>query len=118
MMVKALARISMTNVAYVCLLLGFAALGGFVYALAVGSDRAAILGGSLVVLFSAAVVGFRRGARKVAQCDESGNPVDGANVWARPVRRAQIDRYLLTYRGIREIKDNTAPVATEERLAA
>ena len=117
-MLRALARISMTNVAYVCLLLGFAALGGFVYALAIGSDRATILGGGLLACFTAAVVGFRRGARKVAQCDESGNPVDGANVWAQPVRRAQIDRYLLTYRGIREIKDNTAPVATEERLAA
>lgn len=117
-MIKALARISMTNVAYVCLLLGFAALGGFVYALAVGSDRAAIVGGSLVVLFSAAVVGFRRGARKVAQSDESGNPVNGANMWAQPVRRAQIDRYLFTYRGIHDTKDDTAPVATEERLAA
>jgi hypothetical protein len=93
-------RISMTNVAYLGLLLAFVALGASVYALAVGSGLAAILGAGTVVLLSAAVVGFRVGARRIAESDESGNPVDGANLWAQPVRQAQIDRYLSMYRGI------------------
>ena len=103
-----LSRISMTYVAYVCLLLGFAALGIFVYALAVGSSLAAIIGASLVVLFVASAIGFRAGARHVARTDESGNPIDSANIWAEPVRRAQIDRYVRTYR--------VAPVDVDDRV--
>lgn len=98
-MMKALKRVSATNVAYVCLMLAFVALGTFVYALAAGSYLAGGIGLGLVVMMSAAVVGFRIGARKVAESDESGNPVNGANIWAQPVRQEQIDRYLLRYRG-------------------
>ncbi|AFM15617.1 hypothetical protein Mycch_0801 [Mycolicibacterium chubuense NBB4] len=102
-----LSRISMTYVAYVFLLLGFAALGIFVYALAVGSSLAAIIGASLVVFFAASAIGFRAGARHVARTDESGNPIDGANIWVEPVRRAQIDRYLRSYRA--------TPIDVDER---
>ena len=90
----------MTNVAYVLLLLVFVALGTFVYALASESAMAGIIGGSLVVLMVATVVGFRRGARKRAESNDSGIEIGGENIWARPLRREQIDRYRLSYRGV------------------
>jgi hypothetical protein len=97
-----LTRISMTDVAYVCLLLGFVALGTFVYALAVESPLAAVLGAGLVVLLTASVAGFRTGARKRAESNESGIAIEGSNIWARPLRREEIDRYLKTYRSVRD----------------
>ena len=119
-MKRVLARISLTYAAYVCFLLGFVALGMFVYALAVGSGLAGIIAGSLIGFFAAAVVGFRAGARRVVRADESGNPVDGANVWAQPVRRAEIDRYLLNYRGVQHSENDAArdTDVPEHRLAA
>jgi len=99
---RALRRVSMTNVAYLLLLLVFVALGMFVYAPATESALAGILGASLVVLMAASVAGFRVGARKRAESNDSGIEIDGANVWARPLRREQIDRYLSNYRGIRD----------------
>jgi hypothetical protein len=92
----------MTNVAYVLLLLVFVALGTFVYALAAESAMAGIIGGSLVVLIVATVVGFRRGARERAESNDSGIGIGGENIWARPLRREQIDRYLLSYRGVQD----------------
>jgi len=92
----------MTNVAYLCFLLLFVALGTFVYALAVESALAGIIGASLVILMVATVVGFRVGARKRAESNDSGIEIEGANVWARPLRREQIKQYLATYRGIRD----------------
>jgi hypothetical protein len=97
-----LRRVSMTDVAYVLLLLVFVALGTFVYALATDSALAGIIGGSLVLLMVASVVGFRIGARKRSESDDSGIEIEGANIWARPLRREQIDRYLLGYRGVRD----------------
>src|SRR4051794_4742181 len=98
---KAFKRVSMTYVAYVCLLLGFVMLGTFVYALAAGSGMAGVIGASMVVSLVASVVGFRVGARNRAQSDDSGTLIEGANIWAEPLRREQIDRYLLSYRGRR-----------------
>ena len=95
---KVFRRVSMTDVAYVCLLLGFVMLGTFVYALAAGSAMAGVIGAGLVVLLVASVVGFRIGARNRAQSNDSGTPIEGANIWAQPLRREQIDRYLLSYR--------------------
>ena len=92
----------MTEVAYVCLLLGFVALGMFVYALAAESALAGIIGASMVVLMIASVVGFRIGARKRAASNDSGIEIPGENIWARPLRREQIERYLSSYRGIRD----------------
>ena len=89
---------SKSFMAYVCLLLGFVALGTFVYAAATGSQLAAANGAVLVLAFTAAVVRFRAGSRQVAESNESGIPIEGANIWAKPLRRAQIDRYLSTYR--------------------
>jgi hypothetical protein len=98
-MLKALRRVSMTYVAYVLLLLAFVALGLFVYALATDSALAGITGGSLVLLMTASVVGFRIGARNRAKSNDSGIEIEGANIWAEPLRREQIDRYLFSYRG-------------------
>jgi hypothetical protein len=99
---KAMRRVSMTNVAYVFLLLVFVALGMFVYALAAESALAGIIGASMVVLMIASVVGFRIGARKRAESNDSGIEIPGENIWARPLRRDQIERYLSSYRGIRD----------------
>jgi hypothetical protein len=109
-MLKTLRRISMTDVAYVLLLLAFVALGTFVYALAAESALAGIIGVSLVALMVASVVGFRIGARNRESSNDSGIEIEGANVWAQPLRRDQIDRYLLTYRGGREGHEQTVPV--------
>lgn len=114
---RAFRRVSMTDVAYVLFLLVFVALGTFVYALATESALAGIIGVSLVVLMVASVVGFRIGARKRAESNDSGIEIEGANVWAQPLRREQIDRYLLSYRGVRDGHEQTAqavsPVAAE-----
>jgi apolipoprotein N-acyltransferase len=99
-MLKALRRVSMTNVAYVLFLLVFVALGTFVYALAAQSALAWIIGAVLVVLMAATVVGFRVGARTRAESNDSRIEIPGENIWARPLRREQIDRYLLSYRGV------------------
>ena len=101
-MLRTLRRVSMTDVAYVLLLLVFVALGTFVYALATDSALAGIIGGTLVVLMVASVVGFRIGARNRAQSNDSGIEIEGANVWAQPLRREQIDRYLQSYRGVQD----------------
>ncbi len=99
---RAMREISATDVAYVCFLLTFVALGTFVYALAAGSAAAGIIGAGLLGLMVATVAGFRIGARKRAASNDSGIEIDGANIWARPLRREQIDRYLQSYRGVRE----------------
>jgi hypothetical protein len=106
---RALRRVSMTNVAYMLFLLVFVALGTFVYALATESAPAGIIGASLVVLMVATVAGFRIGARKRAESNDSGIEIEGANVWARPLRREQIDRYLLSYRGVRDGHEHKVP---------
>lgn len=109
---KALGRINPTDVAYVCFLSSFVALGTFVYALAVGSALAWIIGASLAVLLTVMVVGFRVGARRRAESNDSGIEIEGANVWIRPLRREQIDQYLLTYRGVRDNHERLLKAAT------
>ncbi|PRC43576.1 hypothetical protein C6A85_000000104645 [Mycobacterium sp. ITM-2017-0098] len=113
---KAISGVSTSFVAYVFLLLGFVALGTFVYALATESYLTAAIGAVLVIMFALAVVGFRAGARNRAESNESGIAIDGANVWAKPLRRAQINQYLVNYRRddvIPELADD-AGVATPE----
>ncbi len=101
-MIRALRNVSATDVAYVCFLLVFVALGTFVYALATGSATAGILGAALIVLMAVTVTGFRIGARTRAASNDSGVDIPGENIWARPLRREQIDRYLWNYRAVRE----------------
>lgn len=95
--------------AYVCLLLGFAMLGLFVYALAVGSTAATVAAAGLALFFAAAVVGFRTAARQRAESNDSGMHVDGVNVWAKTPRREQIANYLHAYRARPDI--DSAPHA-------
>lgn len=92
----------MTNVAYVSLLSGFVALGTFVYALAAQSALAWIIGVGMVTLFAAAIVGFRVGARTRAKGNDSGIEIPGENIWAQPLRREQVAKYLSSYRDMRD----------------
>lgn len=118
---------AITYVAYVSFLVGFIALGLFVYALAAGSVVAGIIGAGLVASMIATVVLFRAGARKRAEENESGIEIPGVNIFATPLKRDQIDRYLLTYRGadvraddVRDIASITrgAPVRREDERSA
>ncbi|KUI22745.1 hypothetical protein AU193_10620 [Mycobacterium sp. GA-1285] len=111
-MLKAIGRIPPTAVAYVCLLLSFAALGTFVYALAAQSAVAGIIGAGMVALMVAAVAGFRAGARKRSESNDSGIEIPSENIWARPLRREQIDHYLSTYRGVRDNHEQLLKTAT------
>ncbi|KUI45360.1 hypothetical protein AU197_11700 [Mycobacterium sp. IS-1590] len=111
-MLKALGRIPPTAVGYVSLLLSFAALGTFVYALAAQSAVAGIIGAGMVVLMVAAVAGFRVGARKRAESNDSGIEIPSENIWARPLRREQIDHYLSTYRRARDNHEQLMEAAT------
>lgn len=73
-------------VGYVFFLLGFVSLGLFVAALAFGSALAVWAGIALVVTFAVALAVFRAGSSA------------GANIWAEPVKCADVDRYATTYR--------------------
>ncbi len=101
-MLRAVRRISATNVAYVLLLLVFVSLGLFVYALATGGAGAGVFGAGIVLLMAASVAGFRIGARTRTASNDSGIDIPGENIWATPLRREQIDRYLENYRAVRE----------------
>ncbi|MFI5509137.1 hypothetical protein ACIA48_16835 [Mycobacterium sp. NPDC051804] len=90
--------------AYLGFLLTFVALGTFVYSLAVGSPLAGVIGAGMAVLMVATVAGFRIGARMRAASNESGIEIDGSNIWGRPLRREQIDRYLQSYRVHEELQ--------------
>lgn len=126
-MLKAVRNVSGTSVAYVCLLLSFAALGMFVYALAAGSAVAGVIGAALIVLMAAAVVGFYIGARTRAASNDSGIDIPSENIWARPLRREQISRYMQNYRAVRDSHEQVlqavavplgTPANLEDRQAA
>jgi hypothetical protein len=84
---------------YLFLLLASELLGLFVVALAYRSGWAAVagvaLGGSLV----AAVVGFRKGAVKLAQSRGEGDPLHCVNILSEPLRQGEVDQYYVNYRG-------------------
>jgi hypothetical protein len=98
MLVKVVRRVSAPFMGYLFLLLASALLGLFVEALAYRSGWAAVtgvaLGGSLV----AAVLGFRKGATKLAQCGE-GDPLHCVNILSEPLRQEEVDQYYVNYRG-------------------
>jgi hypothetical protein len=99
MLVKVFRRVSYPFMGYLFLLLAFALLGLLVVALAYRSGWAAIagvaLGGSLV----AAVVGFRKGAVKLAQSRGEGDPLHCVNILSEPLRQGEVDQYYVNYRG-------------------
>jgi hypothetical protein len=99
MLVKVVRRVSYPFMGYLFLLLASALLGLFVEALAYRSGLAAVagvaLGGSLV----AAVVGFRKGAVKLAQSRREGDPRHNVSIFSEPHRQEEIDQYYVNYRG-------------------
>jgi hypothetical protein len=99
MLVKVVRRVSYPFMGYLFLLLASALLGLFVEALAYRSGWAAVtgvaLGGSLV----AAVVGFRKGAAKLAQSCREADPLHCVNILSEPLRQEEIDQYYVNYRG-------------------
>jgi hypothetical protein len=99
MLVKVVRRVSYPFMGYLFLLLASALLGLFVEALAYRSGLAAVagvaLGGSLV----AAVVGFRKGAVKLAQSRREGDPRHNVSIFSEPLRQEEIDQYYVNYRG-------------------
>lgn len=114
-MLKKMRGEAITYVAYVGFLVGFIALGLFVYALAAGSAVAGIIGAGLVASMIATVVLFRAGARKRAEENDSGIEIPGVNIFATPLKREQIDRYLLTYRGAHVRADDMREIASIDR---
>lgn len=116
-MLKKMRGEAITYVAYVGFLVGFIALGLFVYALAAGSAVAGIIGAGLVASMIATVVSFRAGARKRAEENDSGIEIPGVNIFATPLKREQIDRYLLTYRGAHVRADDMREIASITRGA-
>ncbi|KUI25829.1 hypothetical protein AU196_22640 [Mycobacterium sp. IS-1742] len=123
-MVKKLRGDTVTYLAYVGFLVGFIGLGLFVYALAVGSAVAGVLGVALVISDIATVVLFRRGARKRAQENDSGIEIPGVNIFATPLKQDEIAQYLERYRGVRprtrlvSVGAGAPTPREDERLAA
>jgi hypothetical protein len=99
MLVKVVRRVSYPYMGYLFLLLAFALLGLFVVALAYRSGWAAVagvaLGGSLVVV----VVGFRKGAVKLAQSRRESDPRNNVSIFSEPLRQEEVDQYYVNYRG-------------------
>ncbi|BBY17707.1 hypothetical protein MLIT_32990 [Mycolicibacterium litorale] len=97
---------SITYAGYLGFLVGFIGLGLFVYALAVGSAVAGVIGAILVVTDIATVALFRAGARRRAEENDSGIEIPGVNIFATPLERDEIDRYLMQYRGVQRSDDD------------
>jgi hypothetical protein len=91
-------RVSYPYVGYLFLLLASALLGLFIEALAYRSGWAAVAGVALGGSLFATVVGFRKGAMKLAQCGE-GNPLHCVNILSEPLRQEEVDQYYVNYRG-------------------
>lgn len=92
----------MAMFAYVSFLLTFVALGLFVHALATGSAMAVAYGTALVVFIAAMIAGSRV----------------GKYAWAKPIRHAQVDRYLQRYRSVEDTPAEEPELEIPERLAA
>ena len=101
-------HVSASGLAYVLLLMAFAALGLFVAALATGSGLAVVAGLVLIACLAGSVAGFRAAARMLAQT--IAQPDSAVSIFSRPLRQDEIDRYLERYRG----QSVTIP-PTEER---
>src|SRR6201993_5649403 len=98
MLVKVVRRVSAPFMGYLFLLLASALLGLFVEALAYRSGWAVVAGVALGGSLFAAVVGFRKGAMKLAQCGE-GDPLHCVNILSEPLRQEEVDQYYVNYRG-------------------
>lgn len=111
---KAFQGISASLVAYTLLLLAFASLGTFAAALAMGSPLAALAAVVLVACLTGSVIGFRAGARKLANAT-NGTAHDGAvSIFSMPIPSDEIDGYLKRYRG----SNNASPAGTNMTVLA
>lgn len=127
-MVQKLRAETVTYLAYVAFLVGFIALGLFIYALTAGGSLMGVFGIAVVAAFAAAIVLFPMGARMRAEANDSGIEIPGVNIFATPLKRNQIDKYLAHYRGVgsgEEYETRRVPAAVEapsrheaERIAA
>ena len=87
-------RVSYPYMGYLFLLLASALLGLFVVALAYRSGWAAVAGVALGGCLVAAVVGFRKGAVKLAQSRREGDPRHNVSIFAEPLRQEEVASYL------------------------
>jgi hypothetical protein len=92
-------RVSYPYMGYLFLLLASALLGLFVVALAYRSGWAAVAGVALGGCLVAAVVGFRKGAVKLAHSRREGDPRHNVSIFAEPLRQEEVDQYYVNYRG-------------------
>ena len=99
MLVKVVRRVSYPFMGYLFLLLASALLGLFVVALAYRSGWAAAAGVALGGSVAAAVVGFRKGAVKLAQSRREGDPRHNVSIFSEPLRQEDVDQYYVNYRG-------------------
>jgi hypothetical protein len=84
---------------YLFLLLACALLGLFAVALAYRSGWAAVVGVALGGSLVAVVVGFRKGAVKLAQSRREGDPRHNVSIFSEPLRHEEVDQYYVNYRG-------------------
>lgn len=92
-------RIPMTYVGYLGFLLTFACLGLFVYALAVSSPLAWVLGAGAVASMTLSMAGFRIGTRQRFAANTSGMPMEAIQFMDPPMTKEHVDTYLRMYRG-------------------
>ncbi len=119
MLVKVARRVSYPYMGYLFLLLASALLGLFVEALAYRSGWAAVAGVGLGLSLGVAVVGFRKGAVKLAQSRREGDPRHNVSIFAEPLRQEEIDQYYVNYRGaqrraqLAEVLRTSRPIHSE-----
>jgi hypothetical protein len=99
MLVKVVRRVSYPYMGYLFLLLASALLGLFIEALAYRSGWAAVAGVALGGSLAAVVVGFRKGAVKLAQSRREGDPRHNVSIFSEPLRQEELDQYYVNYRG-------------------
>lgn len=83
---------------YLLLLVGFAALGLFVGALASGSTVAWAFFVGLVVCLAGSVTGFRAASRKLSEAGVFVEATSPVSIFSEPLGDGEIDRYLKSYR--------------------
>ncbi|KDE98782.1 hypothetical protein Y900_007435 [Mycolicibacterium aromaticivorans JS19b1 = JCM 16368] len=89
--------------AYVLLVMGFAALGLLVGALATGSAVAVAFFVGLVACLAGSVMGFRTASRKLSKSEAFDEATSPVSIFSAPLPQEQIDRYLENYRPQRRV---------------
>ncbi|WP_155763684.1 hypothetical protein [Mycobacterium asiaticum] len=100
-MLRRFRNVYVIGLAYVALLMALAFLGGLVASLAAGSELAIAAAVGLIACLWGAVAGFRAGSRKLDQSPSVGDSINNTSIFAAPMHRDEVERYLNTYRGKR-----------------